>query len=178
MTETPQEDVILEPGDPGYVAPEKDESNTQGAEVPEGEGLTPPPTLAEGGYTDPNQPPPTEPVVASTDEGEVPMGEDLQHVQQPGESDADFAARTRGVVVGSQSPTDIVPNTPQITMGQRVQIEGTDPPAYVGVPPEFIDEDQPEAPEGEVPPEGEEGGEEPPPEEPVVEETPAEEPKA
>ena len=168
MTETPSEEVILEPGDPGYVPPDGDESNTQGAEVPEGEALTPPPTMPEGGYTDPNEPPPAEPIVGSVDAGDVPMGEDLTHMQAPGETDAEFAARTRGVVVDSQSPTDIVPNTAQTTMGTRVLVEGSDPPVYVGVPPEYLDEDQPEAPEGEEPP-----PEEPPvvEEEPVVEET-------
>lgn len=132
MSETPAPEIILEPGDPGYVDPNA-------------------PTVA-----------PTEGEVPP-DEGGVhaPPGEDLQHVQQPGESDADFAARTRGVVVDSQSPADIVPNTPQATMGVRVQVEGSDPPVYVGVPPESL---EPVEPEEEQPP-----AEEPPAEEPPTE---------
>ena len=170
MTETPpqEEGVILEPGDPGYVAPEgaqTQETTTQtdvtapGPNDPLG-APAPGPNDQPGGYTDPSERPPDEPRVQTVPNSEeVPAGEDLQHVQQPGETDAEFAARTRGTVVDSQSPTDIVPNTPQITIGARVQVEGTDPPVYVGVPPEYLDEDQPEVPPEES-------------EEPVVEETP------
>ena len=80
------EEVILEPGDPGYVDPDA---------TPAGPG-------------------------------EAPAGKDLQHVRQPGETEAEFAARTRNVAVVSQSPTDIVPNTPQITMGAQVPVEGAE----------------------------------------------------
>src|SRR5262249_3461835 len=107
MTETtepqPQHiegEVILEPGDPGYVAPED-----QGSSAP----LAPP-----------EEPNVGDPLVA------VPAGEDLQHYRQPTETDAEFLARTRNVVVNSQSPTDIVPNTPQATMGPRYDVEGTE----------------------------------------------------
>jgi hypothetical protein len=90
MTDTPapEEEVILEPGDPGYQPPE-------GAEP------VPP---EEGG-----------PIVAEA----APPGQDLQHVRGPKESEAEFLARTRGVAVESTSPTDIVPNQPQITMGNQ-----------------------------------------------------------
>jgi len=117
VTTTPEgEEVILEPGDPGYV--------------------------------DPNAPAP--------EPEEVPAGADLQHVRQPGETDADFAARTRGVVVESQSPTDIVPNTPQISMGERVPVEGQEGVSYAvspvegepEAPPELVPDAEPEpAPE-------------------------------
>lgn len=94
-TETGDE-VILEPGDPGYV--------------------------------DPNAPAPEAGV------GEAPAGQDLQFVRQPGEDDATFAARTRNVAVISESPTDIVPNTPQITMGTQVPVEGAEGVVYTKGP--------------------------------------------
>lgn len=75
MSETPEPEVILEPGDPGYVAPEAE------AAVPS------------------------------------PPGEDLRLLPEKGETDAEFLARTRTTTVLSQSPTDIVPNKPQISMG-------------------------------------------------------------
>jgi hypothetical protein len=113
------EEVILEPGDPGYVPP-----------------------------APPVDPPPPGPV-----ENQLPAEPptDLTHQQQPGESDASFRARTAGFVVDSQNPTDLVPNMPQTTMGVRVQVPDSDPPVYVGVPPEMVE------------------AEEPPPEEPVAE---------
>jgi hypothetical protein len=112
------EEVILEPGDPGYVEPR----DTPSAPMPD----PPPPGEQPNLLTAPDVPP-----------------DDLTHQQQPGESDAEFRARTTGVVVDSQNPTDIVPNTAQTTMGVRVQVEGTDPPLYVGVPPESIEEEPP-----------------------------------
>jgi hypothetical protein len=133
MTDT--QDVILEPGDHGYVPSAEPVPEAEPGEVP---NVVVDPTAVPG-----------------------EAGEDLTHVQQPGESDAEFAARTRGVVVDSQSPTDIVPNMPQTTMGERVQVEGSDPPVYVGVPPETL---EPEVPLEEEPVED---GEEPPAEEPA-----------
>lgn len=100
MTTAPEPEVILEPGDPGYV--------------------------------DPNAPPPEEaPLVAE----EVPPPQDLTHVQQPGESDAEFMQRTRTTVVDSQSPLDIVPNQPQIVMSNQEPTPEEPPP----------DETEPEA---------------------------------
>lgn len=138
MSSETEPEIILEPGDPGYVEPE-DAANTprtHNQELDED-------VIAPG----PNEtmPPPAEPA------------EDLTHVQQVGESDAEFMARTRGVVVDSQSPSDIVPNTAQTTMGVRLEVEGSDPPVYVGVPPETILEEPEVPPEGEIPPEGGEG---------------------
>src|SRR5262245_54106359 len=80
------ETVMLEPGDPGYVEPE---------ESSDGEPLAPP---LEG---------PTGPEA-------VASPQDLTWQKEPGETDAEFMDRTRGQVVESQSPSDIVPNTPQI----------------------------------------------------------------
>lgn len=136
-TEDPE--IILEPGDPGYVEPDNATGTT-----PEDAANTPKThnqeldedVVAPG----PNEtmPPPAEPA------------EDLTHVQQVGESDAEFMQRTRGVVVDSQSPSDIVPNTAQTTMGVRLEVEGSDPPVYVGVPPETILEETEGEGEGEV----------------------------
>lgn len=121
---TPEgEQVILEPGDPGYVEPGQPTSTS-------GEPIDTQP---------PDAPQPDEPLGAI-----APPGKDLQHVRQPGESDAEFMARTRNVAVKSESPTDIVPNTPQITIGQQVEVgEGL----VAGVPPENLEE---EVVEGEV----------------------------
>lgn len=91
------EEVILEPGDEGYVDPE-------------------------------------EQARIAADAAAAKPGEDLQHVRQPGETEAEFAARTRNVVVESQSPTDIVPNTPQISMGARVPVEGQEGVSYATPP--------------------------------------------
>ena len=60
----------------------------------------------------PAQPEPEQPIGPPP-----PPGQDLSHVRQPGESEADFMLRTRHAVVDSQSPADIVPNQPQISMG-------------------------------------------------------------
>lgn len=93
QTDASGDEVILEPGDPGYVEP------------------------------------------GQTTEGEAaPPGEDLQHIRQPDETEAEFAARTRNVVVDSQSPTDIVPNMPQISMGPRVPVEGAEGVSYATAP--------------------------------------------
>jgi hypothetical protein len=40
-------------------------------------------------------------------------------VRGPHENEAEYYARTRGEVVDSQSPTDIVPNMPQISFGPQ-----------------------------------------------------------
>jgi hypothetical protein len=79
----PEEDIILEPGDPGYV--------------------------------DPNAPP-AEPVAPGPPASEAP-GADLRLQRNPGETEAEFASRTRATLVPSTSPTDIVPNRPNISMG-------------------------------------------------------------
>lgn len=77
------EEVVLEPGDPGYVEPAE--------EIP----------------PDP-----------------VPPGEDLRYVNEPGQSESEAILANRGSVVESTSPTDIVPNTPQIRpMGAQSPIE-------------------------------------------------------
>lgn len=104
MTEEPTDEgeVILEPGDPGYVPPE-------GAE---------PVPADQGG-----------PIALEP----APPGRDLQHERNPRESDAEFLARTRHVAVESTSPTDIVPNTPQITMGTPEMPPG-------GLPEEIADQ--------------------------------------
>jgi hypothetical protein len=83
---TQEDEIILEPGDEGYVDPDA-----------------------------PAGPAPAVPAEA----GPAPAPQDLQHVRNPGETDAEFLARTRGVVVESQSPSDVVPNQPQISMSQE-----------------------------------------------------------
>lgn len=96
MSESETE-VILEPGDPGYV--------------------------------DPNAPPPEPP----------PPPQDLSHVRQPGETDAEFLHRTRHTVVQSTSPLDIVPNTPQIVFSPQEappEEPPTEPPTEPPVEPE------------------------------------------
>ena len=110
-TSTTGEEVILEPGDPGYVEPTYSTSGDLIDNTPE--------------------------TAPSADEplgGPAPAGEDLQFVRQPGEDDATFAARTRNVAVISTSPTDIVPNTPQITMGTQVPVEGAEGVVYTKGP--------------------------------------------
>jgi hypothetical protein len=90
VTYTPEgEQVVLEPGDEGYVEPN----------APEGEPtvLDPQPMPAEGEPL-----PPT------------PPGEDLRLVNEAGQSESEAILLARGTVVESTSPTDIVPNTPQI----------------------------------------------------------------
>src|SRR5262249_49378832 len=132
MTESTDPDVILEPGDPGYVDPAN-------AAVP---------------VEDPaNSPPPsTEP---------VPAGADLQHVRQAGESDAEFMSRIRNTVVVSESPTDIVPNRPQISRGPRAPVEGQEG-LETGSEPEPGPEPEPVEPTLDQP------AEEEPPAEPVA----------
>lgn len=115
MSETPE--VILEPGDPGYVAP-----------------TTEPSTPAQQEQTDVLAPGPNEGLGAPA----LP-GEDLRAYPEKGESDAEFLARSRNTVVNSQSPTDIVPNTPQISLGNP------SPPPAEEVPTQDV------APEGETP---------------------------
>lgn len=107
MTTTdPGDEIILEPGDPGYV--------------------------------DPNAPAP-EPAGAEGAAAPAPPGQNLEHQRNPGETEAEFQSRTRNVVVESQSPSDTVPNTPQIR------------PFPVETPPEEVE--QPSSPqEGETPP--------------------------
>ena len=120
----PEDDVILEPGDPGY-----EEQQSRPGDQPEGVPIQ---TQQPGDHPSSEAEPmtPAEP---------APPGEDLTVQREPGESDAAFLARTRHTVVHSESPTDIVPNTPQIGMGQRVQVEGTNleyaaPPLESGLP--------------------------------------------
>ena len=130
------EEVILEPGDPGYVEP--------GQRSVTGEPIDDTPETVPGK---------DEPLGADL----APPGEDLQHVRREGETEAEFAARTRNVVVESTSPTDIVPNTPQISMGPRVPVEGAEGVSYATAPVEAgpsVVEEQPE-PEEEVVAEGE-----------------------
>jgi hypothetical protein len=130
------EEVILEPGDPGYVEP--------GQQSITGEPIDDDPETVPGK---------DEPLGADL----APPGEDLQHVRRERESEAEFAARTRNVVVESTSPTDIVPNTPQISMGPRVPVEGAEGVSYATAPVEAgpsVVEEQPE-PEEEVVVEGE-----------------------
>lgn len=116
----PEDDVILEPGDPGY----EEQQNPPG-DQPEGV-----PIQTQGEHPASDQEPMTP--------GEMgPPGEDLQHYRDPRETDAEFLARTRHTVVHSESPTDIVPNTPQIGMGERVPVEGTDNLEYSSPPPEL-----------------------------------------
>lgn len=141
VTTTPEgEEVVLEPGDPGYVEPLAD---------------TPP--------TDPDAVPP-EGGEGAAAPVEVPPGEDLTFQREPGESDAEFMARTRNVAVVSQSPSDIVPNTPQSTMGVQVPVEGSEGKLVTSVPAEVIiaAEAEEEAPAEEPP------AEEAPPEEPAA----------
>lgn len=86
MTEATEPEVILEPGDPGYVEP----------------------------GTEPPVPEPAPPQA-----GPAPPGQDLTQVRDPREHEAEFLARTRNVPVRSTSPTDIVPNMPQITFSPQ-----------------------------------------------------------
>jgi hypothetical protein len=113
MTEDPNvrtdpatgEQVVLEPGDEGYVEPRTEEA----APV---EDVAPP--------------------------------QDLTLTQEPGESDAEFMQRQRSTPVVSESPGDIVPNVPQITMGNQEPVEEE-------VSPEEGEEISPQSGEGEPP---------------------------
>jgi len=102
---TPEgETVVLEPGDPGYVSPDGPVQQT----LPEGE---------------PNAVLDAQPMPA-----DVAPPQDLTYEKEPGESDAEFLIRSRQVVE-SESPTDIVPNMPQIRpfpteTGEEVMAEG------------------------------------------------------
>jgi hypothetical protein len=119
VTTTPEgEQVVLEPGDEGYVEPN----------APEGE-----PTVLDAQPMPVEIPPPT------------PPGEDLTIKNVEGQSESEAILMARGTVVESTSPTDIVPNTPQI---RPFPVE-TEPEAEV--PPE----EPPEEPEAEVEPEPE-----------------------
>jgi hypothetical protein len=117
---------------------------------PSGDGPDAPPD--SGVYSDPNLP--------VTQEGEVvPEPQDLRLVNDAGQSESEAIINSRGLVVDSQSPSDLVPNTPQITMGVRVPV---DPPVglrgtgeqqlFVGVPAEVViaEEEQRLATEAEV----------------------------
>ena len=72
---------------------------------------------------------------------DVAPGQILEFERHPGESDAEYMARTRHVVPESQSPTDVVPNRPNISVGQPVPVEGQEglrhasPPQGQGMPP-------------------------------------------
>lgn len=120
------EQVVLEPGDEGYVEPN----------APEGEPtvLDPQPMPAEG------EPPP-----------QVPPGEDLRLQNEAGQSESEAILMARGTVVESMNPTDIVPNTPQIRPFPAEGVEVAVEEAEVETPPE--DDDNPDEPEpGPTPP--------------------------
>jgi hypothetical protein len=53
--------------------------------------------------------------------------QDLQFERLPRESDAEFLARTRGQVVDSRNPADIVPNQPQIYIGPQNPVPEPEP---------------------------------------------------
>jgi len=93
VTESETE-TILEPGDPGYVDP----TAAQNQPVLE---PAPAPAGSEGAAAP------------------APPGQDLRPMPNPGETEAEYLARTRNVAVESRSPTDIVPNRPQITFGPQ-----------------------------------------------------------
>jgi len=93
VTESETE-TILEPGDPGYVDP----TAAQNQPVLE---PAPAPAGSEGAAAP------------------APPGQDLRPMPNPGETEAEYLARTRNVAVESLSPTDIVPNRPQITFGPQ-----------------------------------------------------------
>jgi hypothetical protein len=107
---TPEHDVILEPGDPGYVDPNAPSPATSGAIVAE---------------------PPPVPAGAEGAGAPAPPGQDLRPVPNPGETEAEYLDRTRGVPVESTSPTDIVPNRPQITFGPQEPVPPADQPETV-----------------------------------------------
>ena len=98
------EQIVLEPGDEGYVDTAEYSSTSRiestrpdapgpqvGAEPQEGEAIT----------------------TTELREGEAPP-QDLRLVNEAGQSESEAILHARGTVVESQSPTDIVPNTPQI----------------------------------------------------------------
>ena len=71
------------------------------------------------GYVDPNASPPPVPAGTEGAAAPAPPGQDLRPMPNPGETEAEYLARTRNVAVESRSPTDIVPNRPQITFGPQ-----------------------------------------------------------
>lgn len=90
-TSDTEPEVILEPGDPGYVAPTQPEAvpittTEPAAEAPAAEAVP------------------------------VPPGKDVRIPREPNETDAEYETRTRNVVPVSESPTDIVPNRPNIVI--------------------------------------------------------------
>ena len=112
VTESETE-TILEPGDPGYVDP----TAAQNQPVLE---PAPAPAGSEGAAAP------------------APPGQDLRPMPNPGETEAEYLARTRNVAVESLSPTDIVPNRPQITFGPQE-------PAPVAAETETVSEEQAES---------------------------------
>ena len=113
VTESETE-TILEPGDPGYVDPTAAQNQPVLEPVPA-------PAGSEGAAAP------------------APPGQDLRPMPNPGETEAEYLARTRNVAVESLSPTDIVPNRPQITFG---------PQEPVPVAAETVSEEQAESQEG------------------------------
>ena len=130
------EQIVLEPGDEGYVepAPSSEYSSTSRIEStrPDAPGPQVGVEPLEG------EVPPTE---------DVPPPQDLTFEKEPGESDAEFAERSRNTVVVSENPGDIVPNMPQITMGPQEPVEDVEEPPLE----EPLAEGEPEP---EVEPEG------------------------
>jgi len=94
MTQSPSEDIILEPGDPGYVPP---------GDQPEGVPIQQAPVPPEQGGPAPAAEPPAPPEDLRPTTGmELEFAEVMQLMH---------------TVVRSENPSDIVPNMPQITMG-------------------------------------------------------------
>jgi hypothetical protein len=54
----------------------------------------------------------------------VPPPQNLAFPRLPDETDGDYLIRTRGMVVRSENPADIVPNTPQIIMSPQAAVLG------------------------------------------------------
>lgn len=83
---------------------------------------------------EPDPEPEAEPIPEPVPEpAPVPAAQNLEFERLPHETDAEFLARTAHMVPDSQSPSDIVPNRPNVTMGA--------PP--VAVPAEEEEEDAP-----------------------------------
>jgi hypothetical protein len=101
------EEIVLEPGDEGYVDPQ----------------IAGPPTL------DPSIPPTGDGPDAPSDSGtylnpELPVAQTPEEVAAPQDLSAHTEAEmlaARGTVVDSQNATDLVPNMPQIRMGNPVE---------------------------------------------------------
>jgi hypothetical protein len=98
------QEIVLEPGDEGYVDPNAEPNAMPPEPHAEGEALS------------------VELPVAQAGEGEVPP-QDLRLVNDPGQSESEAILAARGTVVDSQSPMDLVPNTPQIRMGPQEPAE-------------------------------------------------------